>query len=86
MWHGNNIQCDGKCLVYVVTRNKCLKQHVGQTVDMFSSRWHNCKDNFRKLDWGEDGMQIHLFKYFKLPGHTGFLQDTYFTLIDKTDS
>ena len=31
-------------------------------------------------------MQIHLFKYFKLPGYTGFLQDTYFTLIDKTDS
>ena len=30
-------------------------------------------------------MQRHLYKHFQLPGHTGVLQDTYVTLIDKTD-
>ena len=30
-------------------------------------------------------MQRYLYEYFQLPGHTGFLQDTYVTLIDKTD-
>ena len=30
-------------------------------------------------------MQRHLYEHFELPGHTGFLQDTYVTLIDKTD-
>ena len=31
-------------------------------------------------------MQRHLYEHFELPGHTGFLQDTYVTLIDKTDN
>ena len=30
-------------------------------------------------------MQRHLYEHFQLPGHTGFLQDTYVTLIGKTD-
>ena len=30
-------------------------------------------------------MQRHLYEHFQLPGHTGFLQDTYVTLTDKTD-
>ena len=30
-------------------------------------------------------MQRHLYEHFQLPVHTGFLQDTYVTLIDKTD-
>ena len=30
-------------------------------------------------------MQRHLYEHFQLPGHTGFLQHTYVTLIDKTD-
>ena len=29
-------------------------------------------------------MQRHLYEYFQLPGHAGFLQDAYITLIDKT--
>ena len=30
-------------------------------------------------------MQRHLYEHFQLPGYTGFLQNTYVTLIDKTD-
>ena len=56
----------------------------GQTVDIFRSRWNNCKDNSKKLD-REDCMQRHLYKHSQLPGHTGFLEDTYVALTDKTD-
>ena len=81
----HKFDCNEKCLVYLITCNKCLKQYVGQTVDMFRSRWNNYKDNSRKFDRGEDCMQRHLYEHFQLPGHTGFLQDTYVSLIDKTD-
>ena len=37
-----------------------------------------------EFDRGEDCMQRHLYIHFQLPGHTGFLQDTYVTLIDQT--
>ena len=30
-------------------------------------------------------MQRHLYEHFQLPGHAGFFQDIYVTLIDKTD-
>ena len=53
---------------------------------MFRSQWNNYKDNSRKFDGGEDCMQRHIYEHFQLPGHTGFLQDTYGTLIGKTDS
>ena len=56
----------------------------GQTVDIFRSRWNNCKDNSKKLD-REDCMQRHLYKHSQLPRHTGFLEDTYVALTDKTD-
>ena len=77
--------CHEKCLVYLITCNKCLKQYVGQTVDILRSRWNNYKDNSTKFDRGEDCMQRHLYKHFQLPGHTGFLQGLYVTLTDKND-
>ena len=33
----------------------------------------------------EKTIQRHLYKHFQLPGHTGVLQDTYVTLIDKAN-
>ena len=77
--------CNEKCLVYLITCNKCLKQYVGQTLDISRSRWNNYKDNSRKFDRGEDCMQRHHYGHFQLPGHTGFLQHIYVTLIDKTN-
>ena len=46
--------CNEKCLVYFITCNKCLKQYVGHTSDMFRSRWNNYEDNSRKFDRGEE--------------------------------
>ena len=81
----HKFDCNEKRLVYLITCNNCLKQYVGETVNMFRSRWTSYKDNSSKLDRGEDCMQRHLFEYFQLPVHTVFLQDTYVTLIDKTN-
>ena len=88
----HKFDCNEKCLVYLITCNKCLKQYVGQTVDMFRSRWNNYKDNSRKFDRGlyaktvfEDCTQRYLYEHFQLPGHTGFSQDTFVTPSDNTD-
>ena len=43
-----------------------MKQYIGQTVDMFRSRWNNYKDNSRKFDRGEDCMQRYLESAFFL--------------------
>ena len=52
---------------------------------MFRSQKINYKDYSRKFDRGEDCMQRHLYEHFHLLGHSVFLHDTYFTLIDKID-
>ena len=52
---------------------------------MFRSRRNNYEENSWKYHRGEDCMQRHLWEHFLLTGHTGLLQDTYVTLIDKTD-
>ena len=46
----------------------------------------NYKDNSTKFDRGENCIQRHLYEHFQRPGHTGFLQDTYVTLMNKTNS
>ena len=38
-----------ECLVYLITCNKYLKQYVGQTVDIFRSRWITIKTILRNL-------------------------------------
>ena len=73
-----------KCLIYLITCNRSLKQHVGQTVDEFRHRWNNYKDKARRFERGEQCMQRHLYEHFNLAGHSGFLNDVSVTLIDKT--
>ena len=81
----HKFDCNENFLVYQLTCSKCLKQHVGKTVDMSRSRWNNYKDNSRKFDRGEDCVQRHRYEHFQPPCQTRFLQHTYVTLIDKTD-
>ena len=81
----HHFDCNGKCLVYLLTFKKCLKQYVGQTIDTFRHRWNNYKSNGRKFQRSESCMQEHLFRYFSIPGHNGFLNDNSVTFIDKTD-
>ena len=39
--------CNEKCLICLLTRKVCLKQCVGETVDEFTLRWNNYKNNSR---------------------------------------
>ena len=81
----HQFNCSEKCLVYLLTCNKCFKQYVGQTVDEFRRRWNNYKSNDRKFQRLEPCMQEHLFSHFSMAGHNGFLNDVSITFIDKTD-
>ena len=81
----HSFECNGKCLIYLLTCNCCQKQYVGQTVNIFRNRLNNYIDNARKFDREEHCMQRHFYEHFTLPGHSGFLHDVSITLIDKTD-
>ena len=71
---------------YLLTCNKCFKQYVDQTVDKFRRRWNNYKSNGRRFQRFKTCMQEHLFSYFSMAGHDGFLNDVSTTFIEKADS
>ena len=60
----HQLNCNSKCLVYLLTCKVCLKQYVGQTVEHFRLRWNNYKSNDGKYQKSESCMQ-HLFEYFE---------------------
>ena len=59
---------------YLLTCNKCFKQYVDQTVDKFRRRWNNYKSNDRRFQRFKTCMQEHLFSYFSMADHDGFLK------------
>ena len=82
----HEFNCNQSSLIYLLTCKICRKQYVGQTVDIFRSRWNNYKSNDRKYLVGDPCMQEHIFEHFNSEGHTGFLENVSVTFIDKTDS
>ena len=44
----HKLNCNDKCLVYLLTCNVYLKQYVGKTVEEFRYRWSNYKNNGHK--------------------------------------
>ena len=65
----HQFDCNEKCLVYLLTCKKYLKQYVGQAIDIFRHRWNNYKSNDRKFKHSEPYMHEHLFRHFSSPGH-----------------
>ena len=55
----HELNCDDKCLIYLLTCKQCWKQYVGETTDAFRKRWNNYKNNAKKFC-----MQKHLFEHF----------------------
>ena len=45
----HRFDCNSKCIIYLLSCNKCNMQYIGQTVDIFRHRWNNYKDNARKF-------------------------------------
>ena len=71
--------------MYLLTCNKCKKQHTGQTTDNFCGRWNNYKSKSESFKRGEKCIQEHLYKHFESEGHIEFLDDVSITLIDKAN-
>ena len=81
----HSLNCDDKCLIYLMTCKQCNKQYTGETTDLFRNRWNNYKDDARKFDRKKSFMQEHLYKHFQTEGHKGVLNEASVTFIDKTD-
>ena len=79
------VNCDGRCIVYLLTCKLCQKQYTGENTDDFRYRWSNYKSNSRKFDKKESCLEEHLYRHFSSLGHRGFLNDLSATLIDKTN-
>ena len=80
-----SLNCDDKCLIYLVTCKQRNKQYTSETTDLFHNRCNNYKGNARKFDGKESCMQGHLYGHFQTEGHKGFLNEALATFIDKTD-
>ena len=81
----HQLNCNDKCLIYLLSCKVCGLQYVGSTTDKFRFRWNNYKENNRKAERGEEHMQPLVFEHFSSHDHSGFLEDCSITLIDKTD-
>ena len=81
----HHLNCNDKCLIYLLFCKACGLQYVGSTTDKFRLRWNNYKENDRKALRGEEHMQPELFEHFAGDNHNCFLTDCSITLIDKTD-
>ena len=79
------LDCDDKCLVYLLTCNVCHLQYVGQTTDRFRMRWNNYKCCNRKALNGELVPQIDFHRHYFQSGHKNLPNDCSIILIDKTD-
>ena len=81
----HQLNCDDKCIIYLLPCKQCQKQYTGETTDDFRYIWNNYKCYSRKFDTKESCMQEHLYRHLNSPGHRGFLNDVSVTLIDKMD-
>ena len=53
------IYCNGKSLIYLITYDRCLKQHGGQTIDEFRYRRNSYEDNPSMFERREDRLKKH---------------------------
>ena len=53
------IYCNGKSLIYLITYDRCLKQHVGQSIDEFRYRRNSYEDNPSMFERREDRLKKH---------------------------
>ena len=75
----HKLNCDDKCLIYLLTCECCGKQYVGETTGEFRFRWNNFTCNDTKYAKNEDCFQEILYR------HPGFLKNVKARLIDETD-
>ena len=57
----HHLNCNVKCLIYVLSCKVCVLQYVGSTSNKFHLRWNNYKENDRKVIRGEEHKQPDFF-------------------------
>ena len=72
-----SFDCNGKCLIYLLSFKSCGKQYEGNTTDNSRSRWNDYKNDVRKAESGniENVKQKFLQSHFLHRDHQGFLKD-----------
>ena len=71
----HQFDCNEKCLVYLLTCNKFLKQYIEQNINIFGHRWNNYKSTNRKFQRSESCIQEHLYRDLSNTGQNGFFSD-----------
>ena len=69
----HHLDCNDKCLIYLLSCEICGLQYVSSTSDRFRLRWNNYKGNDRKALRREEHIQPELFEHFHSEEHNGFL-------------
>ena len=81
----HHLNCDSKCVVYLLTCKVCKKQYVGQTTDKFRFRWNNYKSCQRKAMSNKAHTQAFFHSHFLGEKHNGLMNDCDIVIIDKTN-
>ena len=78
----HRLNCDDKCLIYLLACKKCFKQYVGVTQKYF------VKDGTTTKIMPESFSEKKVVRsnIFQSPGHTGFMEGFCLTFIDEANS
>ena len=68
----HRLDCYEKCLVYLLTCNKCKKQYTGQTTDNFRGKWNNYKLKIKILKEEKSAYMNIYTNIFKVKGILSF--------------
>ena len=81
----HSLNCDDKCLIYLVTCKQFNKQYTNKNTNQFHNIWNKYKNNARKFDKKEPCMQEYSYKHFRSEGRKEFVNEASVTFIDKTN-
>ena len=71
----HQLDCDDRCIIYLLTWKQCQKQYIGETTDDFNIDGTITSPTLESLIGKESCTQEHLYRHFSSPGHGGFLND-----------
>ena len=80
----HQLNCNDKCLIYLLSCKVCGLQYVGSTANKFRLRWNNYKENNRKVKRGDGHMQPLVSEQFSSNDHNGSLEDCGNMLLTKS--
>ena len=67
----HQLNCNDKCLLYLLSCKVRGLQYAGSTTDKFGSGWNNYKENNWKAKRGEEHMQPLVFGHFSSKDYNG---------------